>query len=136
MCPRAESSALLMYCSPVATLYSVNTCLADTRSAVAPALATDTDANTSPTTATRKAALRPGVLAAAPRTDITAESGTRTGLSQRFLITGSLPDPPKRRQPRAPAWVASVNARIQGRDGVVVVSLLRSVALVRPVRIA
>jgi hypothetical protein len=90
--PRAESSALLMYCSPVATLYNVNTRCADTRLAGdAPAPATDTEANTNPTaTATTRAALRRGGLAPAPRRDITAESG---GLSLRRLIRPSLPHP-------------------------------------------
>src|ERR1700712_1186169 len=89
--PRAESSALLMYCSPVATLYTVSTRVADARlPLVVPAPATATDADTSPATATRKAALRRGGLAAPPRRDITAESGARTGLSLRLLISCSV----------------------------------------------
>src|SRR4029077_15633581 len=79
-CPRAESSALLMYCNPVATLYTVTTRLVATRVLVAPAPATDTDASTHPTTATRKAVLPP-------------ESGPRTALSLRLLIRRSLPAP-------------------------------------------
>src|SRR4051794_20190019 len=93
--PRAESSAELMNCSPVATLYTVNTRLGDTRlPVVVPAPATETDANITPTTATRTTALRPGWLTAAPRREITAERRARTGLSLRLRIDRSLPQPP------------------------------------------
>src|SRR5262245_13259740 len=77
MRPRARSSAVLMYCRPVATLYSVNIRV-PVALPVAPAPEARTDA-TSARTATGKAALRPRLTtpAAVPRRGITYEGSGR-----------------------------------------------------------